>query len=196
MDTNFLCEQYLNLVYQKNPVQAIKRHVKNTISETYGEILYSSISKLLALIPIKASDSFIDFGSGMGKAALHVFLTTDIKEVYGIEIITDLHERASEALAKIQQDLPEFFAGNRQLNFIKGSFLEILFPTVTIALVNSTCFTQALLNDLGNIIDTTPTIHTVFSLRPINSLKRLVFKKAIRIECSWDSALCYLYKAS
>jgi hypothetical protein len=95
---------------------------------------------------------------------------------------------------KLQQDLPDFFTEDRKLTFLLGNFLETPLSKATIALVNSTCFTPQLLSDLGEIIERSPNIHTVLSLRPIHTLRRLVFKKTIRVECSWDTTLCYLYK--
>ena len=132
----------------------------------------------------------------MGKIVIQFFLKSMIKAAYGIELIPELHQQAQSAAKKLQRDLPDFFTGDRKVTFLPGSFLEIPFSTATVALVNSACFTQSLINELGKKLENTPSIHTVLSLRPIHTLLRLDFKKVIRIECSWDSALCYIYGSS
>lgn len=189
MDT--LCQNYLTILY--HDVQRKKSSVEN-VSESYGEILYPSVNKLLSAIKLSERDVFVDYGSGLGKIVIQIFLKSLVKEAYGIEILPELHLYAMKASQKLQHDLPDFYKEDRKLTFLLGNFLEIPLSKATVALVNSTCFTPQLLSDLGKIIEHSPNIHTVLSLRPIHTLQRLVFKKTIRIECSWDTTLCYLYQ--
>jgi hypothetical protein len=185
-------QEYLNLLYPKTfPQQNLKQ--KN-ISETYGEILYESISKLINHLSISEQDVFFDLGSGLGKVAIQFFLNSAVKESHGIEIIPELHYQALNAAKKTKQDLPDFFNHDRKLNFLSGNFLDCSFNKASVVLLGSPCFSQKILNQLGEKFNMASTIHTVLSLRPINTLKRLSFKKAIRVECSWDSALCYIYQ--
>lgn len=179
-DADALCQHY----FKQSP----------SITETYGEILYPSVNKLISTISLTEQDVFVDLGSGKGQVVIQVFLNSAIKEAYGIELLPELHNSAIAAAERLQSDFPFFFHQERKISFLSGSFLDIPFTTATVAFINATCFTQSLLNELGQRIENTPSIHTVLSLRPINALKRLAFKKAIRIECSWDSALCYIYK--
>ena len=193
-DIDALFQNYLNILYEKvNKKQVTASLRQENVFETYGEILYPSIDKLMSSIQLTEHDVFVDLGSGKGQIVIHFFLKSLVKAAYGIEIVPKLHQDAVTAAQILQQELPPFFDNGRQLTFMSGTFLEIPFKTATVALINSTCFTQSLLNQLGTIIENTPSIHTVLSLRPINTLQRLGFKKIIRIECSWDSALCYLY---
>lgn len=185
-----VCQQYLNIIYQNASVH----HVYN-ISDTYGEILYPSVHALLSMISISEHDVFVDLGSGLGKLAAQVFLQSTVKQSIGIELIPELHQQALSAHARILQELPEFFINERALTFLQGSFFDIPFKGATIALISSPCFTPSMFNQLGHLIDAMPSIHTLLTLRPIPSLKRLVFTKVIRIEGSWDTALCYLYRA-
>jgi hypothetical protein len=195
-DIDFLFQNYLNILYDKVNKKLLTESVtQKKIVETYGEILYPGIDKLMTSITLTENDIFIDLGSGKGQITIQFFLKSLVKKAIGIEIVPDLHREAVEASLILQQELPGFYEEGRQLSFVSGSFLEIPFQTATVALINSTCFTQSLLNQLGTILENTPSIHTVFSLRPISTLQRLIFKKVIRVECSWDSALCYLYRA-
>lgn len=188
---DLLCQRYLTMLYQD--AQRKSSSSQNNVAEFYGEVLYPSVDKLLTEINPCEKDVFVDYGSGLGQMAVQVFLKSQVKEVYGIEILADLHLQAYNVSQRVRRELPEFFANNRKLDFLLGSFLDIKL-TPTIAMVSATCFTQPLLWELGKILNATSSIHTVLTLRPIKTLTRLSFKKTIRLECSWDSTLCYVYK--
>lgn len=191
-DHHLLCQQYLSFLYQTKVCNDIKRK-KGNIAETYGEILYPSVIKLMSSIKLSVDDVFFDLGSGLGKVVIQLFLTTSIRESYGIEIRPDLHQQALTILRQIQKDLPDCFPYSRKLTFLCGNFLEIPLSSATLLLIASPCFSPTILHRLSGIINDLSSVHSVFSLRPLPALKRLPFKKAIAIECSWDSALCYLY---
>lgn len=188
-----LCQHYLNTLYNQKELPTLNKNQNKNISETYGEILYESLATLMDAIVISEQDIFIDLGSGLGKVAIQFFLNSGVKESYGIEIVPELHERSAIAAQKVKVDLPDFFIGERKLMFIANNFLNISLNNATIALIASPCFSQTILNSLGEILNNTPSIHTVLSLRPISTLKRLIFVNTIRVECSWDTALCYIY---
>lgn len=154
------------------------------ITETYGEMLPESVNKLLSTINITADDVFLDLGSGLGKVVKQVFTQTSVKEARGIEINPQWHAQAI-------QNIP--INTDRILQFTQGDFLNISFTDATIALIASPCFSLSMLHTLGEKINATSSIHTVLSLRPIATLTRISFKKIIRVECSWDTALCYVY---
>lgn len=158
----------------------------NQIAETYGEVLPESVSKLLRAINVTAEDIFFDLGSGLGKVVKQVFTDTNVKEAHGIEINATLHEQAM----RDSVTLPD-----RILTFKQGDFLTTPITGATIVLIASPCFGPSILHALGRKINETPTIHTVMSLRPIATLTRVTFKKVVRVECSWDTALCYIYQA-
>lgn len=188
-DINTLCQHYLTVLYHGIHTQ----RAFTNINETYGEIFYAGIDKLLSVMNLSEKDVFVDYGSGLGKVVIQVFLKSLVKEAYGIEISAELHQHAASIAQKTQKDLPEFYNDGRKLTFLQGDFLKTPITTATVALVTATCFTQPLLAALGQVIEHTPSIHTVLSLRPIHTLQRLTFQKTIRIECSWDTALCYVY---
>ncbi len=190
INQSLLCQQYLNIVYQNAQTQ----YATHAISETYGEILYSGVDKLLSNVALKEQDVFVDLGSGLGKLLLQVFLKSSVGKAIGIELASELHQQALLAADKVQHELPGFFSNQRQLEFLQGNFLEIPFMEASVMLLGSPCFGVKLLEELGEIFNRVPGLHTVMSLRPIPNLQRLRFKKAIRVECSWDSALCYIYQ--
>lgn len=189
-----LCQQYLDLLYQGMDGHGpANQHAKPVLAETYGEILYPSINKLIAASSFTEHDVFVDYGSGLGKIVTQVYLKTPVKQAIGIELLPELHAFAEQTKIKMMRELPGFFPPQRTLSFVQGDFLQQFFPA-TIALICSPCFTQEVLNAIGRILDNTQSLHTIFTLRPIETLKRLPFKRTLRIEGSWDSTLCYLYQ--
>lgn len=193
IDCGLLCERYLDVIYRDMQIQDINVIKSERITESYGEVLYDSIEKLLTHVVLSSEDVFVDLGSGLGKVVLHIFLNSNVKRAYGIEILSHLHQRAQLAAQRIQRELPDFFMEGRKLKFLLGDFLKLPFKDATVIFINSICFSQRILTELEFIINNTPSVHTLLTMRPFHGLTKLSFKKAIRVECSWDSALCYLY---
>lgn len=181
--------EYLNNLYQSPP--ASLGEGSHSVPETNGEILYPSVEKLMTLMALTNHDIFLDLGSGKGKIVLQVFLNSSVQAVYGIELRSDLHQQAILAANKLREHPhPDM---TRSMTFLQGNFLTMPLPPATIILINSTCFSQAMLYTLGKIINQMKSVRMVFTSRPINTLERLCFKKAVYMECSWDTALCYVY---
>lgn len=188
MQPREICLGYINFLYQESKA---KRFTSN-IDQTYGEILPHSVSKLLAYLNLTDQDSFLDLGAGMGKLLLQVFLESKIHTAIGIEIDMQLHEQAQLSLQKAKKQVPEFFL-QRRIEFLNASFLEYALPQTTHALIASPCFTISTLDTLVRNINNINSLKTLISLRPLAGLKNLVFKRTLRIECSWDTALAYIY---
>jgi hypothetical protein len=188
--TDLLCQQYLNILYQKTT----SHYTPASIAETSGEILYESINKLIPIMQLNENDVFADLGSAKGKIISQIFLTTPVKTAVGIEIVPELHSTAITVSQQIKNDLPHFYENDRNMIFMQGNFLKIPLDNITVAIINATCFPPVLVVELGKIINNTPTIRLVLSTRPLVTLQRLGFKKVIPIECSWDSTLCYCYE--
>lgn len=182
---------YLNSLYAD--IDSSQKNNILNISETYGEVLYPSIDKLISIIKWQDDDIFYDLGSGLGKVALRIFFKTNIKIVHGIELRYELHHVAQTILAKIkiQKDL---FPSGRELIFSHGDFLKNSFKDASILFIASPCFSLCILDSLANIINVNPNIQTVLTLKPMPALARLKFQRAVRIDCSWDTALCYIYQ--
>jgi len=195
-DRDYLCQQYLNTVYRDKKGHRSQPAAERIISESYGEILYPSVNKLLSILNLQEDDVFWDAGSGLGKLAMQVFLSSKVKAVYGIEIIPELHQKACEAAQQLQRELPEFYSNNRALEFLLGSFLEVPLENATVLFIGSPCFTPLMLDTLSYRIQNTPSIHTVLTLRPLCRLQRLTCTSYCRIQGSWDTALCYIYRSS
>jgi hypothetical protein len=74
---------------------------------TYGLIL--DIHEVLSQIPDVASyKRFVDLGSGIGRMVLQVFLTTEIEDVLGIEVVESRFEKSREHVVRLSEKYPEY----------------------------------------------------------------------------------------
>lgn len=121
------------------------------------------------------------------------FLRTNVQAACGIEIAEQPHKIAVKAAEYIQNELPEFYENERKVHLLQGDFLELPFTQASVILLSSPCFTPSMLETVGAMINQMQGIHTVISLRPLLALTRIRFKTVISLECSWDTALCYIY---
>lgn len=80
---------------------------KHGYNLTYGLIF--NIHDVLSQIPnIGEYNRFIDLGSGIGRIVLQVFLTTDIQDVIGIELVRSRFEKSREYVMKLCEKYPEY----------------------------------------------------------------------------------------
>lgn len=187
-----LCLPYLNYLYN-HPHFPRNANKPTNINYARGEILPQSVDKLIKLMMLTRDDIFLDLGSEAGKLVIQVFLQTEVKCAFGIEIVPSYYEQSRRAAALLEAELPIFFHDQRKLFFLQADFLQINWDA-TVIFINNICFTQNIIALLGERINANPLIRMVLTLRPMSNLQRFKFKKAVSIEGSWDSALCYLYE--
>jgi len=166
---------------------------QENVSQTYGELLYPSVRKMLAEYKSKETDVFLDLGSGLGKCALQAFTQTPVKKVIGIEAADGLFAQSTVAYERLKNDFPFFWNDNRQLELRHGNFLTADWQDTTLIYTCSTCFTQNLLAEIGRKINQHTSVQQVISLRPLPTLERLKLQNVFSVECSWDSSLCFHY---
>ena len=84
---------------------ALEKQERST-SLIYGEVEFESFSKIMdiATTGLKGQVKFTDLGSGTGKACFWVALTTSFKEIYGIEILSELHIKAMKTLHALRTE--------------------------------------------------------------------------------------------
>lgn len=163
------------------------------ICATYGELEYASVIKLLKYAKVTEQDTFLDLGSGNGKLLMQVYLQTSAKLCLGIEAVSALVEQAQMVKAQCLQDMQYQESAEHQLQFVTGNFLHTDWQNATIVYTCSTCYTPELLNEIGNKINHENSVKQVYSLKPLPTLTRLKLRTVFRVECSWDSALCFMY---
>ncbi len=170
--------------------QAMETFQQELISPTYGEMAFESIYKLATRINLSEQDVLMDLGSGYGKFALSLPLMS-LCQVIGVEAQQKMHTLALQKRGELEQVLEEPLAS--QVQFEHANFLESDFDRATILYSCSTCYSYSLLWALGKKINASK-VPMVLSLKPIPSLERLTCRGSFSVECSWDSALCYVYQ--
>ncbi len=149
--THEMIQKYFDECY-KPCIHEIKQTLCLKLNETYGELYYYSLVKLLKYLNITSQDHFLDIGSGIGKLVFQIFLTTEAASVTGIEINTLRHSIAIQIKEKLQQQLPEIFV-KKFLNLQPGDFLNFELDHITIAYVCSIVLSFELLNSIGKKIN-------------------------------------------
>jgi hypothetical protein len=196
---NQLCEKHLmNLYqgisgfisYQPNEKQD---HEKDSIYLTYGEITYPGITRLLDYANIGADDVVCDLGSGVGKMVVQSFLKTPAKRCFGIEASQARYASSMEVLKRLREESPELFKdGQRVINFYQGNFLRGDLGDTTVVYTGSTCFSTQLMAKIGEMIDRTPSIRCVMSLKPVPCA--LPLDQILDVEATWVSLTkCHVY---
>src|SRR5438309_508688 len=70
----YLTEQNLAKVYEHVKINSINDNLdeeqRKLVKSTYGEIVHSSVEKLINALNIKPTDKFYDLGSGNGKVVM------------------------------------------------------------------------------------------------------------------------------
>lgn len=102
----------------------------NNITETYGELLPESVSKLINAVSITEDDVFLDLGSGLGKVVSQLFLQTKVKESRGIEINPQLHAQAQI----LNEQIVKEDHNTRKITLSQGDFRECSSNCVSIKL--------------------------------------------------------------
>lgn len=163
-------------------------------NEIYGELLYYSVVKLLKYLKLSESDHFLDIGSGLGKIAFQIFLSTQVTKVSGIEIHNQRYAISKHVQKKIEKTLPALFDSRRTLEIISGDILRHNIDSVSVIYIASTVFSYALMDALGKKINASLSVQKVASLRKIPQLTSFSLTEKIFLQGSWDIAPCYIYQ--
>lgn len=168
---------------------------KDKIYTTYGEIQTRGINTLLKEMELDENDVFYDFGSGIGKMTVQMFLNTPIRGAIGIEAYKPRCDDSKRIAKQLKKEFPEAFEGNRQLHFKQGNFLKENLKDATIMYTCSTCFSQKLLRDIGTRVNHAPKMRYVISLVEIPNIG-LKYQQRLFIKCGWEKRTeCFLYSA-
>jgi|GEM_PF-896276 len=119
----------------------------------YGEILYDSLQYILDKESFGPTDVFYDFGSGVGKVVIQVYLNTPVRKAIGIELSISRNNRALSALDSFKKT-PYFSRYNhtnieeREIDFYHENILKTDISDATIIYMASSCFAPELLEKL------------------------------------------------
>ncbi len=197
-------KEVLFLVYHNRSgyISALSREdetlAQQKIFLTYGEILPEGLAKLYQFVKLTVEDSFVDLGSGIGKAVLQSYLSTQMAASYGVEIDKARHELAVEALQELKQSAPNLFANQSKLiEFHNTNITDFDFNLASIVYCNATCFGPNLMGVISDKINNSRSVRAVMSTCRIEGLVNLTQENIVDIEVSWhlppSTSPCYVY---
>ncbi|KAF4029595.1 Histone methylation protein DOT1 [Phytophthora infestans] len=152
-------------LYLEHPLQVSKKASREerrdrefiSMSLVYGEIAFEPFKVVLDVLKRwhhvlnKPGGSFLDIGSGSGKAVFAAALLHDFDACYGIEVLEGLHCISQEVLQRWEKIIKPNFALSMQkkrtrISFTQGDALAADWPAnVDLVFLNSTCFGERLM---------------------------------------------------
>ncbi|GMF38389.1 unnamed protein product [Phytophthora fragariaefolia] len=161
--------QIFETLYQEHPLRVAKKASREerrereyiSMSLVYGEIAFVPFKVVLDVLKrwhhvlIKPGGSFLDIGSGSGKAVFAAALLHDFDACYGIEVLEGLHAISQEVLQRWDKIIKPNFTLSMQkkrtrISFTQGDALVVDWPAnVDLVFLNSTCFGERLMYALA-----------------------------------------------
>ncbi|KAG7389262.1 hypothetical protein PHYPSEUDO_010820 [Phytophthora pseudosyringae] len=161
--------QIFETLYQDHPLHVSKRTSREerrereyiSMSFVYGEIAFVPFKVVLDVLKRwhhvlnKPGGTFLDIGSGSGKAVFAAALLHDFDACYGIEVLEGLHAISQQVLQRWEKTIKPTFALSMQkkrtrISFSQGDALAVDWPAnVDVVFLNSTCFGERLLYSLA-----------------------------------------------
>jgi hypothetical protein len=125
----------------------------------YGEIEFSALETAFVIIRERGGglkgeegSTFVDLGSGSGKAVVAAALLHNFNNCVGLEILKNLHDLAMSASMKWEQlklSSPALSKMTSNLHFIHGDMLEYDLSNAHVVLANSTGYDENLMSKLS-----------------------------------------------
>lgn len=167
---------------------------------TYGEITPQGLAQLIEHYQniLDKNAVLYDLGSGIGKVATQVALTTPARAV-GIELSPTRHAIA----ANIKNELVrKNILTEDKLQFIEGNILDVNLNNATVIFMCSTCFSDELMKKITEHIYNIPHAHavqviTLKQLTPYNTYKfeEFIPGKTFNLCMTWsDCTPVYTYE--
>jgi hypothetical protein len=170
----------------------------NTSNYTYGEIEYIGVQRILSTVFQEFGEqdyrdkTFIDLGSGIGKAVFAFALLGQFKKSTGIEILENVYTMAS--LVKEVYDKKGIVNGpkvefmNRDLNEVELMHYDFVFT-------NSTCWSDDTMARLGLKVDMMEKGSIFVNTdRQIALRNNWIKLKPFNVKTSWGYAKTFIYK--
>ena len=164
----------------------------------YGEVDYQNFCKVLRVATsclVGSADSFVDLGSGSGRAVFAACLTCSFRRVEGIELVAGLHAASLGVCARFDGGFKQQLFGNKQAPVVRvslGSFLDHDWSYADVVFANSTCFDDCLLENIAAQVDRLRTGAVFVSFTKAVPSPLLVQRRRFRLSMSWGPATVFV----
>ena len=166
-------------------------------SFVYGEVKFESFVQILGKLEFAPGGVFYDLGSGTGKAVFVAHLMFPFAKAKGVELVPTLHESAAATLKRYESEVrPHILdeVGDKQIEFIQGDALKTDFSDADVVFMNSTCFSDELMNGIDKQISILKPGAYVISLTKSLSDPSLKLLKSELNDFSWGKATAYYHQ--
>lgn len=151
---------------------------------TYGELCSGELKRILSYCSLKSIKEFWDLGSGQGEVCQQALELNIFQKIHGLEY---LPQRLALALKKRNPDI-----------FFQWADLHTPLSkpeTPSMVYLCATCFENSLLQAISKSVTRYQEFRICASLKPLPlSSSNWKVPKIVRVSCSWDDALCYIYE--
>lgn len=180
----------ISSVYEGLSGFGIPKHEEEKIRDcksapTYGEMIPSSVSKMIQELKPGLNDIFYDLGSGVGKVAMQVVLEAPVQKSIGIELADSRFKQSKTALGRLKALNPE--AAGR-LEYRHSDFSEADISDATMLFMCSTCYPNELLTSLCDQFIKVGSGLKVVSLKALPDHPKIKFVKAIQLKMTWSES--------
>lgn len=173
----------------------------------YGEVTYEGMKKILSYLQNNFNEenenkTFLDLGSGIGRAVVSAALIGNFRKSVGVEILENLHLMSTTVkelydLYALQGQIP--FKNKKdfpQIEFIREDFHKIDYSSFDVVFTNSTCWSEKMLKDISktllNLKKDSIVINTDHNICFDN--KTWMRLKPLQINMSWGIAKTFICK--
>lgn len=166
-------------------------------SFVYGEVKFESFVEILKKLDFSPGGVFCDLGSGTGKAVFVAHLMFPFVKAVGVELVPTLHQSAMEALKRYETEIKPRIADEvkgKEIKFIEADILQTDFSEADVIFMNSTCFSDELMNGVDRRIDSIKPGAYVISLTKSLSNPALKLLKSELNDFSWGKATAYYHQ--
>jgi len=166
-------------------------------SFVYGEVVFDAFYQLLKDADPQPGWTFVDCGSGTGKAVFVAHFMFDFPKSAGVELVDVLYNASAQVLENYEQNVRPTIAeeiGDKQIKFIHGSIIDIDFTNVDFVFMNSTCFQEDLMLLMEDPLNTMKPGSKVITLSKTLRSPRFEQYKQQMYEFSWGQATAFYHR--
>jgi len=164
------------------PNHDVRTVARSKGSSTYGELMPSATSKLLAALELDADDVFYDLGAGVGKVVLLAAATTSVRRAIGVELAASRCAQAERAFAAARRS---GLAGVRRAAIVPADLLTLDMRDATVAYTCSTAFSTPFMRKLTKRLATLPALRLLASLQDLDPHPAFELIRVLRLDASW-----------
>lgn len=153
-------------------------------SATYGEVLHSGISQLMAALSMDRRSVFYDIGSGTGRVVLQVACNSCAGKAVGVELSSTRHQQAVAALEVLEAGGTQ----HRPVEFHNADVASFPFHDGTHFFLCSTAFGAALCRRIAAKIAKLRDFRVLVTTRALPPQEHLLKLGEFECDYSWKKA--------